>query len=149
MANMDVAVLADELKGRDFTTFHEGVPRLEEVEKWLERRDWSADAKAIVLRMATMTIKIGTTIVAVGRKILNTVLEVAGQYPQTTFGVVIGTVLSLLVGSIPIIGAVLGALLSPILLIFGIGAGAIADFRNAHFEARMKLILAEYGALQP
>jgi len=149
MTNRVLTDFTVELEGRDFGSFHADVLSLESIEKWLAQTDWSADAKGLLLRLATTTVKIGTTLVAIGRKVIQTVLAVAKFFPQTTFGIVIGSVLSLLVGSIPIVGFIVGPLLSPILLIFGIGGGALADFRRMHFEAKVKLILAEYKALQP
>jgi hypothetical protein len=61
---------------------------------------------------------------------------------------VVGGLVSFLIGSIPVVGAILGPFLSPILLAFGLSMGAIADFQSVHLRDRMKAIENEFEVLR-
>ncbi len=144
---IDEATLAP-LDGRDFSTFLDSLPSNKEINDWLDRQHISADAKQLLAKVANLAIKVGNTIIAVGRKVLGTIAEIIRRHPGTAFGIVVGAVLSFLIGSIPVIGALLGAFLSPILLAFGIGMGAVSDFSSLSLRTRMDAIQAEYEILR-
>ncbi len=97
----------------------------------VDSMDVSADAKAFILDIASLTIKIGERVVAVGRKIISFALGLLKRFPNTSFGIVLALILGSLVasafGGIPLIGAVLVAKLKAIMLLFGIAWGTIND----------------------
>lgn len=108
----------------------------------------SADAKALLFQVATKVIRVGETVIKIGQKILETVLEIIKAYPNTSFGVVFGAIAGTLVSSIPVIGWVLGPIVTPILVLFGMSAGAVMDFSNKAVERRVMASLAEFNALK-
>ena len=146
--DLAVAQISDELKGRDFSDFLENVPSISDVERWLDQLSISADAKSHLLSIARVTVKIGQTVVEVGRKIMKTIRELVVRFPNTTFGVVVGIALTLLVGTIPLIGALLGGILGPLFMAFGLVQGAFADMREREIEHRMHILALEYAVLR-
>ncbi|WP_170560500.1 hypothetical protein [Ruegeria lacuscaerulensis] len=108
----------------------------------------SADAKALLFQVATKVIRVGETVIKIGQKILETVLEVIKTYPNTTFGVVFGAIAGTLISSIPVIGWVLGPIVTPILILFGMSAGAVMDISDKALERRVMSSLAEFDALK-
>jgi ethanolamine transporter EutH len=145
---LELKEIENTLKGRDFSEFLDGLPSKGDMENWLQRQEISADAKAWVAKIMNLSISIGTTIVSVGRKIVSTIIITCQQYPSTTFGVIIGSVLSFLVGSIPVLGLLLGPLLAPVFMAFGIGMGAVSDFQSTLLRHRMSALEAEYSVLK-
>ncbi|MFW8596148.1 hypothetical protein [Cribrihabitans neustonicus] len=119
-----------------------------ELKARIETLDISADAKVILLQLATKVVRIGETVVKIGQKVLELVFKFTSSYPNTTFGVVFGAIAGTLISSIPIIGFVLGPLVSPILLLLGIALGAKTDFVEKAMEARIKSSLEPFNALK-
>ena len=113
----------------------------------IERLHISADGKAILSELADVTIDIGGRLVQVGRRVVAFILELVRQYPNTTFGMVAALVVSALIASVPLLGAVLSPLLAPLLLAFGIVKGALADMANSSLNAKIRDAVAEFGAL--
>ncbi len=108
----------------------------------------SADAKAILLDIAGTTIDVGGKLIQAGRKILSFVFAMVQRFPNTTFGALIGFVLTALVSTVPLLGPVLGALLGPLLIALGIGMGALADLNgNRAFVARVERLEKDFNAL--
>ena len=64
----------------------------------------------------------GKVVIWIGRKILDVVIFVGRHFPNATFGMVCGTVIGILITSIPIIGSLLGGIV-PILAILGLSLG--------------------------
>lgn len=108
----------------------------------------SADAKVLLFQIATKVIRVGESVINIGQKVLESVLEIIRTYPNTSFGIVFGAVAGTLVSSIPVIGWVLGPLVAPILMLLGISAGAYLDFKNKAVETRIKSSLTLYDPLR-
>lgn len=115
----------------------------------IERLNISADAKAILSDVAAVTIDVGGRLVQVGRRVIAFILDLVRQYPNTTFGVIAALVVSALIASVPLLGAVLSPLLAPLLLAFGIAKGALADMAESSLNAKIGRMVAEFGALNP
>lgn len=136
----ELALLSHEtakLSGRTFDEFHENLVDVKSVKTWLDRLELSADGKAVLFKLAETSIMAGQTVVSIGRKVLSILISLIKSFPNTAAGVVIGATLSFLIGSIPILGMILGPILSPLLMAFGIGMGAVADFQTTLLRARM------------
>lgn len=97
----------------------------------------SADAKVWLKRALDVTAEVGTRVVAIGREILARILEFARAFPGTTFGVIVGFTMGALISSIPLVGLVLGPMLTPLLVALGLGTGAIADMKDGALRARV------------
>lgn len=103
----------------------------------IDRLSMSADAKALLNDLLDVVIDVGGRVIAAGRQILAFIFELAGRFPNTTFGVIVAFVVSSLIASIPLLGLALGPLLSPLLLAFGLAAGAITDLKDAPLRERV------------
>jgi hypothetical protein len=112
------------------------LPSKTEIIRRLERMEMSADAKAILRDLASVTLEVGGKIVQAGRHILAFVLDIVRQFPNLTFGAIIAYVVSALVASVPLLGMVLGPLVGPLLFAFGITVGALADMRERELHVR-------------
>lgn len=118
---------------------------LREIGTAIERLPVSADAKVILFRLSEVTVQVGNRLVAIGRQILSFVLDAVHRFPNTSFGLVISVVVTLLIGSVAILGGLLAPLIGPLLVALGVGMGALADIHNdalrhriLAFEARAK-----------
>ncbi|HEX7874420.1 MAG TPA: hypothetical protein VF475_16020 [Sphingobium sp.] len=103
----------------------------------IERLSISADAKALLNDLLDVVVEVGGRVIAAGRQILAFIFDLFQRFPNTTFGVIVALVVSSLIASIPLLGLVIGPLLSPLLLAFGLLAGAIADLKDAPLRARV------------
>lgn len=95
--------------------------------------DASADAKALLRDLARITVRVGEVVVAIGRKVVDFAFELMKAFPNTVFGVIIGLIVAALVGSVP----VLGALLAPLAVAFGLAKGALEDVKNSGLRGRV------------
>lgn len=129
--------------------YREVVPRLDRaaIRHRIERLDAPADLKATLAALVDTTIELGGKVIDIGRRILAFTFEFAKAYPNLTLGVVAALVLSYLVGSIPGLGAVLSPILTPLLLIIGIGLGALADLTDSSMRQRLSTLQAHFQAL--
>ena len=109
--------------------FNDNLPKRANVLAWIESLEISADAKALLMSVANAAATVGDIVVSVGLKVIETIKWALERYPSTAFGIVVGGVLSWLVAGIPLIGFLIGPLLTPLFMAFGIGAGAISDMR--------------------
>ena len=91
---------------------------------------YMADAKKILSAILDTSLKVGSTIIKIGQRIIELVLYIAKQFPNTTFGLILGIFLGLLVSSIPFIGAIFGTVLMPLAAAFGLASGYLQDIRD-------------------
>jgi hypothetical protein len=101
----------------------------------------SADAemKAFLKTVSEVTVKIGKTVLFVGRKLVEAILAGLGRYPNTAAGLVVGGVLGALVSSIPFIGWLLGWI-TPVLMAIGGGLGFLEDLKDARARRELKAL---------
>lgn len=148
MTHSHIETLTATLQDKDLVSINDGSITPDQFQKWLGQQDLSADTKVWISKIAQTTITVGTQIIKIGLKVVTTCLNAIKAYPNTAFGIVVSAVLSFLVGSIPLIGAIIGPFMAPLFLAFGVGMGAIADFQSSAFRARMDAMEAEYSALR-
>lgn len=115
----------------------------------IDRLNISADKKALLLELAAVTLNVGGRVLAFGRKVLDFVFDLAIRFQNVGFGVILALALSAVLASIPLLGPAIAALLTPIMLAFGILRGAIQDFKEASlrseinaFERRLAILSA-------
>ena len=124
-------------------------PPLRKIKQLLDRTDLSADAKALLYDVAKITVKVGETVVAVGRRIIDIAFHLVTKFPNTTFGVIVAVVLTTLCSAT--IGAAipfLAVALNKLILLLGIAAGAIEDLRQNAMKKAMERVSMEFAALQ-
>ena len=81
--------------------------------------DISSDFKALLSDLAKVTWHVGSTVVALGRKILSVAVDIFTAFPRTSSGVVVAYIVTLIVGTIPLVGLLLAAFVGPIILATG------------------------------
>lgn len=124
----------------------DNLPSRRELHNSLDRLALPADAKVLMGRLLDTTATVAGRIIEVGRRILSFVLEMMRTYPGTTLGVLVGLTLTSLVGSIPLLGFVLGPIVGPLLAAFMLTQGALADLRNSTVERQIALFGAKLDA---
>lgn len=116
---------------------------LRRVKEYLDRTDLSADMKALLHDLARVTIKIGETVVAIGRRVLDIALGLVSRFPNATLGVIVAVVLAAITGAgaIPI----LGAFITKLMVLLGLTSGALADIRQGTMKTTMDRVAAEFA----
>jgi hypothetical protein len=121
---------------------------LRKIASMIDRTDLSADTKALLMDLAKLTVTVGTTVVSIGRKILTLAFDIVAAFPNSTFGVVVAVIVSMLIASVPFVGAVLAPLIGPLLLALGLTMGAIADLRTRAWTARIQSLETQLSNLK-
>jgi hypothetical protein len=128
------------------TEFKTELPALPTKREILARIDClaiSADAKALLAKVTEVTVEVGGAIIEVGRRILAFILDMMKQFPNTALGIIAALVVSSLIAAIPLLGAVLSPLLTPLLLAFGISKGVLTDMENGALRGRVRKLETE------
>lgn len=121
----------------------------EALKKRLDALAISADAKSILFTIAKTTIRVGSVVLKVGRKVLDLIATVISDFPMTSTGTIFGAIVGYLVTSVPIIGMLLGPFVGTLAIAFGFAAGAIQDFGNKALERRILSSVATFHTLKP
>ena len=108
----------------------------EQLKRQIDNLPLSADQKALAAKIANFTISAGKRVVKIGRRVLELALLFFKKFPATSFGLVIGLVISYfiptgVIGSfaIPIVQSFLG-LIKKIVILFALGMGFKEDMKN-------------------
>jgi len=120
----------------------------ENVKRIIDGLSVSADIKSLLYKITTVTIRVGETLLKVGRKIIDLICKVFSEFPNATFGMIFGAILGILVASTPFIGALLGAIVAPIAIAFGLVVGVAQDLGNMALERRIREVNAEFSPLR-
>lgn len=118
----------------------EKAPTLRSLQEKVDRLPISADAKSLLVDVARVTLEVGTKTIAFGRKILAIAIDLAAKFQTAVFGVIIALILSLVIATLPVLGSLMSALLTPIMLAFGITMGSLADFRNMAVQQDLEFL---------
>ena len=116
----------------------------EGLRKWIGELPFSADAKAILYRIASATIRAGEFVIKIGRKILEVIYHFVREFPKATFWLIIGAVLGWLAASIPIIGFVIG----PLIMALGVAKGAYEEIKDAAMRRKIQESMVGFEALR-
>ena len=120
----------------------------DELRNQVNRLPLSADAKRILFAVARATISAGRVVIRIGQKILETVMWLLRNFPNATTGLVIGAVLGWLVSSIPIIGVILGPVVTPLFAALGLAIGAVEDIKDKALEREIRNQVRQYDNLR-
>lgn len=102
----------------------------QEIHKRIDNLDINADCKQKLHAATRITIKAGRTVIWIGHKILDQVMFLLRTFPTTSFGLIFGAVVGYLISTIPVIGFVLGPLVTVILMALLGGHGVIQDIKD-------------------
>jgi len=107
------------------------------IQRAIDNLSLSADQKAMISQISQFTLSIGKKVFSFGRKILELSLLFFKKYPATSFGLVVGLVVSSLIPggtikgfAVPIISS-LTALLKKLVILFAVGLGLKEDLKNS------------------
>ncbi|MBC2834087.1 hypothetical protein [Paragemmobacter straminiformis] len=114
----------------------------------IDQLDVSADFKALLRDLANVTWTVGSTVVAIGRKILSVAIEIVTTFPGILFGVAVASIVTLIVGTIPLVGPLLAAFVGPIMLATGLTMGALSDFRSSAWSTKVAALQAQLAAVK-
>ena len=117
------------------------------IKKLIDNLNISADLKSMLHSISTVTIRAGEFILKIGKKIIDYVCYVLEKFPTASFGIVFGGIVGFLISSIPILGVVLGPVITPILIAFGLIAGAREDIKDSNLARKITEINAKFSAL--
>ncbi len=121
---------------------------LRKLTAFIDQLDVSADFKAVLRDLAKTTWTVGSTVVAIGRKILSVALDIVATFPGTLFGAVVASIVTLIVGTIPLIGPLLAAFVGPIMLATGLTMGALSDFRSSAWSTKVAALQSQLAAVK-
>ncbi len=139
---------ADGLSDETLKNFLEFNLSDEEIRKKIDSLDISADLKSFLYSIATTTIRAGRAVVKLGKKVLEVIFGIMKDFPKATGFMVLGAVLGILVGSIPIIGFVLGPLVAPILVGLGLVVGGLEDIKDAALKRQVVKTVHDFEILK-
>ena len=144
--NKIIVEIEDDKVNRLYEEFKsKGRPK-RELNRMIDNLAISADAKVLIKSIMDAVIKVGDVVLRIGKRIVEIVFDIVKRFPNVTFGLVLGVIFSVLIASIPIIGAILAPLLAPVLIAFGLGAGFMKDMRGSPIVQAVK---DETSSLEP
>ena len=94
------------------------------------------------------TIKVGDFIVRIGRKVLDVIISLLGEFPMASTGTIFGAIFGYLVTSIPLIGLIFGPFVGTLAIAFGFAAGAMQDLGNKALERRIRASMTSFENLK-
>lgn len=109
----------------------------------------SADAKSVLFTIAKTTIRVGSMVVKIGRKVLDIITTILSEFPMASTGTIFGAIFGYLVSSVPIIGFVFGPFIGALAIAFGFAVGALQDLGNKALERRIRSSVVSFETLKP
>lgn len=106
----------------------------EEFRNIIDNLNIPAEAKALLVELLGVSIKVGTVVLEVGKKILEIVRALVKKFPHITAGLILAATLSFLVSCIPFLGPLLSWICTPLLLLVGVGAGVLITTANKYIN---------------
>ena len=107
-----------------------------------------AEVKAILVKLIDLTVTIGNKVLAIGKKILEMILYLVRNFPNTTIGLLVGAFLGALISSIPFIGWILSSIVTPLSIALGGLVGLWNDLKNQSLRKEIKEFVKEFEALK-
>lgn len=123
------------------------LPSRRELNRRLDKLDISADGKVALAQLVDKTTMVGDRTLEVGRRILAFAFECFRQFPYLTFCSVVALAITAVIGCVPLLGGLLGALIGPLLLAAGIGLGASYELQDGDMKGRFDALADEFKAI--
>ena len=119
-----------------------------ELDRMINNLEISADAKVLIKSIMDVVLKVGDFVLRIGKRIIEIVSDIVKQFPNATFGFILGAILSTLIASIPIVGAILGPLTAAVLIALGLAAGFMKDMKESPIEQAINDAVASFKPLK-
>lgn len=103
--------------------------------KFIDNLNVSIDIKALLNKLLDHAINLAGTAYAIGRKIIEMLVYFVRKFPNMAMGMLIGVVLGAIFTSIPVLGWLLGAIITPILILLGGVVGLWQDIQDKALKA--------------
>jgi len=110
------------------------------IKEALNRLPIRADAKAVTMQIAAIAVNVGGRVLAIGRLIVDFVIKLANDYPNTAFALILSIVVTTLIAFIPWIGPFLAGIVGPLLGALTILVGGISDWRMRALLLRVRVL---------
>ncbi len=120
----------------------------EEIRRQIARLNISADAKSILYKLAKTTIQAGEFVIRIGRKILDVACFLLREYPNTTFGMILGAILGSLVTSVPVIGFLIGPPTMALGMTTGAFMGLLEDIKDKSLKRNIQEAMVSFETLK-
>ncbi|WP_374437852.1 hypothetical protein [Inhella sp.] len=144
----DLAKTVDAAAIQELQTFVNQTERSDaQILRKIEALPVSADAKALLSDMLRLATRVGQTMLRIGRKILDFALSLLQQFPHLGFATLIALVLGVLLGFVPVLGTLLGAAITPLLLALGVAVGAQAELEQGDLAERVRAFAGQFRGL--
>lgn len=117
------------------------------LQSFIDNLDLSADGKALISSILEKAIKVGEMVIRIGKRIVELVIMIANKYPKASFGLALGLLVGALIASIPIMGALLGAFVTPIAAAFGLMQGFSEDLKDQGLSRKIAEATAMFQPL--
>jgi len=108
----------------------------------LDRMEGSEVFKNVCKGVLNFTIEVGKVVIRIGKIVFDIILKIVRQFPNTILGILVGFILGLIFTSIPILGWLLGSLITPLFMLAGGVMGFMADMSgkiaNSELEAKLR-----------
>ena len=114
---------------------------LGQVRQQVDNLPFSRDVKALLGRLATLTLEIGGVVLHLGHKLLELVFALVRRYPNTVFYTLVGYALGSLISAIPLLGWLLGWLVLPLFTALGLVVGAWSDFQAQQLRRHLQEVI--------
>lgn len=119
----------------------------EGIRKAIDGLSVSADVKSLLYSLSIAGITIGRQVVRIGRKVIDFVCKLLNEFPKLTFFALLGAIAGILVASIPLLGIVLGPIVTPIAIAVGAAFGTLEDLKDQALKRKIAEFHAEFAPL--
>ena len=129
-----------EEKLEDLDKINEEILTRDQIKNYIDNFNIPSEVKVFLNSIVNLTCKIGDMIYNIGKKILEILIYISKEFPNTTIGLIIGFVIGTLISSIPLIGWLLSGIILPASIFAGSLAGAYYDIsdKGAKQHTRVK-----------
>lgn len=134
----------DNLNSREFD--HDQAERL--IDNMAVSADDKAHLHAISEWTLHVTTKAGQAVIWIGRKLLDIALYLLREFPNATFGVILGLLLGYIAGMIPIIGFLIGPIIGTVAALAGGIKGTSQDLQQKDIRQRIAELCAQLNGLK-
>lgn len=121
----------------DFSELEKEYQTEEQINRFIESLDISAEAKLLISKIAVASLNVGDKIIKIGKKIIEIVIMLSKKYPNTFIGLIISALIISLIAQIPLIGSIISSFIGPLLIALGLTMGAIQDFKDNAFARKI------------
>ncbi|MDK2083307.1 hypothetical protein PT502_05765 [Aliarcobacter butzleri] len=138
-----------EEKLEDLNKINEEILTKDKIKTYIDNLNISSEVKVFLNSIVNVTCKIGDMIYNIGKKIIEILIYLSKEFPNTTIGLIIGFVVGTLISSIPIIGWLLSGIILPASIFAGGLAGAYYDISDKATKQTINKYLDEmFGAFK-